>query len=83
VRDGAGSLYGTSYKDGTYSQGSVFKLTPHANGSWTYTDLHDFTGGTDGGLPVGTVTLDADGNIFGTASSGGQYGYGVVFEITP
>jgi hypothetical protein len=29
------------------------------------------------------VVQDANGNIYGTASGGGQYGYGVVWEITP
>jgi hypothetical protein len=28
------------------------------------------------------VAFDANGNIFGTASEGGTYGFGVVFEIT-
>ena len=46
--DGAGNLYGTTYCDGIYNNGSVFKLSNTQNG-WVYTSLHDFTGGTDGG----------------------------------
>jgi uncharacterized repeat protein (TIGR03803 family) len=34
-------------------------------------------------LPVSKVLIDADGNLFGTASGGGAYGAGVVWEITP
>ena len=56
--------------------------TTHPNGNWTFTDLYDFTGGSDGGGPVGNVTLDANGNLFGTTNYGGTYGWGVVFEIT-
>ena len=37
----ANHLYGTTYSDGAYGYGSVFKLTP-ASGQWTYTSLHDF-----------------------------------------
>lgn len=59
----------------------MFKLTP-SNGGWIYTDLHDFTGGSDGGLPRSSVVLDANGNLYGTASIGGANGYGVVWEIT-
>jgi uncharacterized repeat protein (TIGR03803 family) len=29
------------------------------------------------------LTFDAAGNIYGTASAGGAYGDGVVFQITP
>jgi uncharacterized repeat protein (TIGR03803 family) len=43
--------------------------------------LHKFNE-TDGDLPNG-LTMDRDGNLFGTTSLGGKYGYGVVFEITP
>ena len=82
VMDTAGNLYGTTYQDGAYFAGSIFKLTP-SNGSWTYTSLHDFTGGGDGAFPVSNVTFDANGNLYGTASAGGAYGAGVVWEITP
>jgi uncharacterized repeat protein (TIGR03803 family) len=82
IMDGAGNFYGTTSNDGPSQQGSVFKLTS-SNGVWTYTPLHSFTGGMDGGLPYGTLSLDANGNLYGTAFSGGAYGYGVVFEITP
>ncbi len=34
--DAAGNLYGTTYSDGAYEMGSVFKLTL-SNGGWTYT----------------------------------------------
>jgi uncharacterized repeat protein (TIGR03803 family) len=82
VMDASGNLYGTTRQDGLYPSGSVFKLS-RSNGSWTYTSLHDFTGGSDGAYPNG-VTLDANGNLYGTAQSGGAYGsYGVVWEITP
>ncbi len=82
VMDASGSLYGTTFVGGPYQKGTVFKLTP-SNGSWTYASLHDFTGGSDGAGPVSNVVFDASGNLYGTASSGGAYGDGVVWEITP
>jgi uncharacterized repeat protein (TIGR03803 family) len=85
VRDAAGNLYGVTWGDGLYGQGSVFKLSP-GNGGWTYTSLHDFTGGADGGNALGGLTMDSNGNLYGTTYMGGlaSCGYcGVVFEITP
>ena len=87
TRDMAGNLYGTTAGAGTYQHGSVFRLTP-SGGGWTETDLYDFTGGSDGGSPRSIVTLDANGNLYGTTYTGGAYdcgdeGCGVVWEITP
>jgi uncharacterized repeat protein (TIGR03803 family) len=79
--DGAGNLYGTTLCDGASNAGNVFKLTP-SGGSWTYSSLHDFTNGSDGGYPRSNVTFDTAGNLYGTASRGGR-GVGVVWEITP
>jgi uncharacterized repeat protein (TIGR03803 family) len=44
--------------------------------------LHDFTGGSDGAEPWGRVTIDANGNLYGTAALGGANNKGVVWEIT-
>ncbi len=82
VRDGAGNLYGTTFADGQYGYGSVFKLT-HSSGGWTYHSLHDFTGGSDGSNPMCSLAFDSAGNLYGTASSGGASGNGVVFKIVP
>ena len=87
VMDKSGNLYGAAYTDGAHLSGSVFKLTP-SHGSWTYTDLHDFTGGSDGGIPQSNLVFDASGNLYGTTVYGGSPscgaggGCGVVFEIT-
>jgi uncharacterized repeat protein (TIGR03803 family) len=84
VRDAAGNLYGASVFNGLYNKGVVFKLTP-TNGSWMYTDIHDFTGGADGGSPEGGLAIDSNGNIYGTTYDGGlaSCNYcGVVYEIT-
>ncbi len=82
IMDAAGNLYGTTFTVGAYGYGSVFKLTP-SGGGWTYTDLYDFTGGNDGANPESTPVFDVSGNLYGTTRSGGTYGNGVVFEITP
>ena len=68
--DAAGNLYGTTFSWSLLREGSVFKLTRN-NGSWSFTDLYDFTGGGDGANPVGGVALDQSGNLYGTASAGG------------
>jgi uncharacterized repeat protein (TIGR03803 family) len=84
--DGAGNLYGTTAQDGANDAGNVFKLTPSAGG-WTYTSLHDFTGGSDGAVPYSSVLIDSNGNLYGTTYRGGAgncaSGCGVVWEITP
>ena len=82
IMDGAGNLYGTTKADGSHEFGNVFKLTP-SRGGYTYTSLHDFTGGSDGATPIGGLAMDANGNLYGTTDAGGSVGDGVVFEITP
>ncbi len=82
VMDGEGNLYGTTYCDGAYSQGSVFKLV-HINGGWSFMSVYNFTGLSDGEWPSSNVVFDVNGNLYGTTSQGGAYGYGVVWEITP
>lgn len=78
--DAAGNLYGTTYCQGAYGQGSVFKLINNGN-TWIYISLHDFTG-REGVAPISNVTFDANGNLWGTAS-GNALGTGAVWEITP
>jgi len=85
--DKAGNLYGTTFGGGT-GCGTVFELTPSGNG-WSYKDLHDFVSGPfcnngqDGAFPLSEVTIDAKGNLYGTTSGGGKFGYGVVWKLTP
>jgi uncharacterized repeat protein (TIGR03803 family) len=80
VFDQAGNIYGTTYAGGTGS-GIAYKLTPAGSG-WTESVIHTFTG-TDGASPWAGVTLDQVGNLYGTTSSGGAYGYGTVYELSP
>ena len=93
VRDSVGNLYGTTLYEGAYGYGNVFKLTP-SSGGWTYTSLHDFTGGSDGAYPYDGLVSDGNGHLYGTTYFGGTAGVGcviayygqlcgVAFEITP
>ena len=77
--DSAGNLYGTTSTGGTFSGGTVFKLTA---GTWTMTVLHNFGSGTDGSTSYAGLVLAA-GNLYGTTSTGGTYGSGTLFELTP
>jgi len=78
-----GNFYGLGYNGGTDGLGVIFQLKP----SGAYKVLHNFTGGTDGGLPSADLTLGPDGSLYGTAASGGtssacSSGCGVIFKIT-
>src|SRR5262249_15465211 len=82
VFDKAGNLYGTTaLLGGSCGCGVVFKLTPGSGGTWTYSVVHTFVG-TDGAGPLASLIIDKQGDLYGTTSTGGPGGYGVVFEIS-
>jgi uncharacterized repeat protein (TIGR03803 family) len=62
--------------------GVVFELSPASGGSWNESTLYSFLGGSDGGQPYGTLTLDPSGNLFGVAGDGGANAAGVLFEVS-
>ena len=53
---------------------------PYA-GAQTFSVVHNFTGGSDGGGPLNGFTSDGAGNLYGTTSSGGTINHGVVFKV--
>jgi uncharacterized repeat protein (TIGR03803 family) len=67
----AGNLYGTTSGGGTGNAGTVFELSPSGSG-WTEQVLYDFTGGSDGAVPYAGLIADEQGNLYGTASAGGD-----------
>jgi uncharacterized repeat protein (TIGR03803 family) len=85
--DTAGNLYGTTEYGGDLlcnsgnGCGTMFKLKPHANGTWRKFVLNRF-GAHPGAFPTSGVVLDTAGSIYGTTSGGGLT-YGSVYEITP
>jgi uncharacterized repeat protein (TIGR03803 family) len=86
VLDSAGNLYGTTLEGGS-GLGVVFRLAPRSNGTWEETTLHAFAGRQDSAYPIGGLSIDTAGNLYGTASGGDPYcryfGCGVVFELSP
>jgi uncharacterized repeat protein (TIGR03803 family) len=47
----------------------------------TFNVFYNFTGGTDGGVPLAGLIMDTAGNLFGTTSAGGSAGAGTVFKL--
>jgi len=44
--------------------------------------LYAFTGANDGGNPAASLIQASDGDLYGTSSSGGAFGYGTVFRVS-
>jgi uncharacterized repeat protein (TIGR03803 family) len=72
-----GKLYGTLAFGGKYDKGVLFEWDPSAN---KFTRKHDFSENTNGFCPQGTLMQADNGKLYGMASNGGVYGYGVLFE---
>lgn len=106
VFDSAGNLYGTTVYGGSSAggcglgncgTGTVFRLTPGANGQWTETVLHSFCSAancSDGAYPYAGLIFDSAGNLYGTTADAlinsqsgcypsGSPGCGKVFQLRP
>ncbi len=88
--DGAGSIgpllagpggifYGTTSAGGASGDGTLFKL----DAAGTKTILHNFSKAADGSSPLGGLSTDRAGALYGTAELGGGAGYGTVFRFGP
>jgi uncharacterized repeat protein (TIGR03803 family) len=76
-----GEYYGTTRTNGTFSAGTIFKMSQEGN----VTNLHDFTGGNDGDWPYAGPIQSLEGDFYGT--TGGNEGagfppFGSVYRIT-
>ena len=78
ARDTDGTLYGTTVECGSFSAGTVWKVTKE--GSETL--LHNFSGSrSDGYNPTAGVVRDLHGSLFGDAGGGSNY-YGTVYKLS-
>jgi hypothetical protein len=88
IFDSNGNLYGTTLVGGNLTCGGdggcgvVFRLTPHADGTWTESLPHIFLDGPSANPHAGVI-FDAAGNLYGTTENDEVEGYGTVFKMTP
>jgi uncharacterized repeat protein (TIGR03803 family) len=85
TQDTAGNFYGTTSNGGTNGSGTLFKYSTKE----IYSVLYNFGSQsecTDGVTPLGWLTLDSSGNLYGLTSGGGTGGCtdgnGVIFKVT-
>jgi len=74
-----GNFYGTTSGGGTYSAGTIFKITP----AGTETTLYSFGAtATDAEMPSAALIQATDGDFYGTTQAGGAHGdQGTVFRL--
>jgi uncharacterized repeat protein (TIGR03803 family) len=85
IFDAAGNFYGTALGGRGLEDGGVVYEMVRGSGGWDFTVLYYFCVQyhcPDGGTPQSGVILDTSGNLYGTTAGGGEYGDGIVFELT-
>jgi len=85
VMDKNGNLYGLTDNGGGALDGIAYELSP-SNPTYTERTLYSFCQMqqcADGKIPVGTVVMDSQGNLYGATLEGGEWLQGTVFEIVP
>jgi len=83
IFDPEGNLYGASASGGANDRGTIFELTP-SNGGWNFNLLYSPSGSGPVGFGVtSSLIMDATGNLYGSLITGGAYGFGSVFKLTP
>src|SRR5579863_6452645 len=79
ISDSRGNLFGATQYGGEYNLGTIFEFSPTADGGWTETVLHSFSGGSDGS--ASTPAVDSAGNVYGVGS-GAYGGCNCVYKLT-
>ncbi len=93
VVDKNGDIWGTAMAGGNATNsGVMFELVPPLSGQWPETVVYSFCSAancTDGMAPATGLAVDANGNFYGTTSTGGltfrkcpDTGCGVLFKVT-
>jgi uncharacterized repeat protein (TIGR03803 family) len=86
IADSIGNLYGVTEYGGNSNCangcGTVFQLKK-SSGAWQFSELFQFTGGSDGATPLAGLTIDSSGNLYGTAFYGGANSQGVAYKLSP
>jgi uncharacterized repeat protein (TIGR03803 family) len=77
VRDSVGNMYGTASSGGTGNSGVIFKLDTALN----FSVIFNFAGGDGGSSPMGPLSVDSAGNLYGTTESGGTGDFGTAFVL--
>lgn len=85
--DGVSPFYGVAENGGTHGRGNAYSMA-FVGGNWVYGDLYDFcaVGGKrciDGADLLRGMVMDASGNLYGGAVSGGHKNKGVAFKLSP
>ena len=73
-----GSLYGM-VNDGIFSDGAIFKVEHHGGGFEILHTLKTW----EGSRPLTSLIQGPDGNLYGMAYAGGNYGRGTILKINP
>jgi len=73
-----GKLYGATTFGGLNRDGVLFEFDPQ---TLTYINKIDMNGALNGGIPAGALMLASNGLLYGTATTGGTGGIGVLFSF--
>jgi len=80
IQTNQGIIFGLTAWGGIYGHGSVFEWDPETNNLLT---RFKFNSSEMGRYPKGPLLLGRNGNLYGTTTSGGIHGSGVIFEWSP
>jgi uncharacterized repeat protein (TIGR03803 family) len=84
IVDASGNVFGATGNgvNQNSERGSVYELSP-ASGTWNESILYSFqSNGIDGTSPTGSLIMDASGNLYGGALTGGALQFGAIFKLT-
>jgi uncharacterized repeat protein (TIGR03803 family) len=73
----SGNIYGTTVYGGANNEGTIFEITTDG----TESVLHSFGGSGDGVSPDGAVTIESNGDMYGTTEFGGATDDGTIWKI--
>jgi uncharacterized repeat protein (TIGR03803 family) len=77
-----GTMYSTTPDGGAFEAGTVFSLKKTSKG-WRQKVIQNLNGSSNGGYPYEGLMMDAAGNLYGAAPTGGSSGQGVIYRLSP